>query len=125
METWEQEQVDQYMCGYCMFMAAALHHNCGYPIALMTITFGGQERLSHAWVVHPKGKHLDIQGFQTLKQVTSFSEDNIDGQKYTLYCPTDLATLERFAGIRLPADEPDVVKAFDVAKKMLSKEIAK
>ena len=30
--------VDQYMNGYCMFMAAAIHHKSGLPIGLMTVT---------------------------------------------------------------------------------------
>lgn len=45
----EEEVADQYMHGYCMFMAAALHHQYGFPIGLFTIKHGGEERLSHAW----------------------------------------------------------------------------
>ncbi len=33
-----QEYCEQYMNGYCMFMAAALHHEYKFPIGFLTIT---------------------------------------------------------------------------------------
>jgi len=104
--------VDHYMHGYCMFMAAALHHKYNYPIGILTITHD-RERLSHCWVVAEDG-YIDIQGVQTLDQVSYFKED---AQKWAIYCPTTLQELERFAGCKLPPDEPDVIQATKVLEK--------
>ena len=89
----EEDEVDQYMHGYCMFMAAALHHQYGFPVGLLSVTHQDNiERLSHAWVVLPNGKCLDIQGEQTLRQVTIFREDAVesDGLKFQIHKNTTL-----------------------------------
>lgn len=103
------------MHGYCMFMAAALHHAYGFPVGVLTVTHDGVERLSHAWVVLPSGRHLDIQGEQSLKQVTQFRLDAPEAN-WKVYCPTTLTHLEQLAGTPLPPDEPDVIAALDVAQ---------
>ncbi len=119
----EEDAVDQYMNGYCMFMAAALHHRYGFRIGLVAINHGDGERLCHAWVTKPDGKCLDIQGCQTLRQMTGFMGDCPEA-RYTLHEYTDLPHLERLAGTKLPADEPDVQLALSVAQQYLSKELA-
>jgi hypothetical protein len=116
----EEEAVDQYMHGYCMFMAAALHHKYGWPIGLMTIEHD-KVRLSHAWVITPKG-HLDIQGIQTLEQVTVWMNDSPEcNYQIRLSVPLDL--LEELAEVKLLATEPDVVLALATAQKYLGREL--
>lgn len=124
-ETEYLEAVDQYMHGYCMFMAAALHHRYGFPVGLLTITHADKkERLCHAFVVLPNGKFMDVQGEQTLKEVTSFQEDGIsDGITYKVYSPTTLSHLEKLSGTLLPNNEPDVKLALEVAQKYLDREL--
>ncbi len=104
---------DLYMHGYCMFLAAALHHEYGFPLGILTVEVGGKEVLSHAWVVVPGG-HLDIRGTQTLDGVTSFQEGG--GGKYRVIVPTTLSHLEELTGIPLPSDYPDVADAMGVAE---------
>lgn len=117
-----QEKVDQYMHGYCMFFAASLYHRYGFPIALMTVLIG-HERLSHAWVVTPHGC-FDIQGIQTLKEMTAFQDDAPD-TRYKLYNPTTLDHLEQLAGTKLPADDPDVMLALAAAETFLEPDLQK
>lgn len=117
----EEETVDQYMNGYCMFMAAAIHHHYGLPVGLLTVTHD-TERLSHAWVVLPNGKCLDIQGVQTLKQVCAFSEDCRE-LLYTVHNPTTLEHLEVLAKTKLPADDDEVKIALVAAQRYLSREL--
>ena len=113
----EEEIVDQYMNGYCMFMAAALHHHYGLPVGLLTVTHD-TERRSHAWVVLPSGKCLDIQGVQTLKQVCAFSEDCPE-RLYKVYNPTTLEHLEALAKTKLPVDDEEVRTALAAAQSYL------
>lgn len=118
----EEDAVEQYMHGYCMFLASALHHQYGFPIGLVSIQHEDKLRLSHAWVVKD-GKCLDIQGFQTLEEMTDFMGDAPEAV-YKLYEKTDLAHLEGLAGVSLPADEKDVKEALRVAQFYLARELS-
>ncbi len=118
------EALDDYMHGFCMFLAAALHHEYKLPIGLMTLKYKGKTFLSHSWVIK-NGKCIDIQGAQTFQEITGYNKDN-DGQmgaRYTVYQPTTLQHLEELAQTKLPSDEPDVVKALQVAKEFLKEEL--
>jgi len=94
-----------------MFLAAALHHEYGFPICVMT---SPENSLKHAWVMLPSGKHLDITGEKTLEEITEFSEL----QENILFSST-LTHLEALSGTKLPKDDPDVVEALVVAKEFL------
>ncbi len=124
-----EDAVDQYMHGYCMFMAAALHHRYGFKIGLASVMYSGRgcpngERLSHAWVKTPDGHYLDIQGLQSLKEMTSFFGDCPEGT-YTLHEEASLEYLEKLSCGKLGADEYDVRLALKVAQEHLKKELRK
>jgi hypothetical protein len=114
-----QLQIDKYMHGYCMFLAAALHQKYGFPVALLTVRHRGVERLSHAWVVLPNGKHLDIRGEQTLEEMCSYFPSS-DPFLYRLYNPTTFAHLEQLSGTKLRPEEEDVLLALSVAHQCLT-----
>ncbi len=107
------EIVDQYMHGYCMFMAAAIHHKSGLPIGLMTIEHSCGVRLSHAWIDLPDGKCLDIQGIQTIQQITEWIHDV--ELEFKIYRNTTLQHLEELSRANLSADDEEVQLALEIA----------
>lgn len=114
MESEYQSAVEQYMNGYCMFMAAALHHKYNVPIGLLLIKHD-KWHLCHAWVCLPNGKYFDVQGQQNLKQVTSFREDT--EMEYKVICPATLAELESISKADLSVGESDVVRALEITER--------
>ena len=105
--------VDQYMNGYCMFMAAAIHHKSGLPIGLMTVTHPCGVKLSHAWIDLPDGKCLDIQGVQRFEQMNEWIYDV--ELEFKIYRNTTLQHLEELSKANLGAEEKDVRLALEIA----------
>lgn len=103
------EIVDQYMHGYCMFLAAAIHHKSKLPIGLLTVTTSFGTYLGHAWVELPDGKCLDIQGVQTLNEITAESVN------FKVYRNTTLEHLEQLSKCDLSMNEEEVRIALKIA----------
>lgn len=98
--------IDQYMNGYCMFMAAAIHHKYKLPIGLMTV----EGRLSHAWIELPDGNCFDIEGIKTIEQIMEYS-DNV-----RVYRNITLRHLEELSGTKLEEGDEEVKIALDVVQ---------
>lgn len=112
------ELVEQYMHGDCAYLAAAMHHLYKLPLGMLIVFHRSKHNvetahLSHAWAVAAEG-YVDIQGLQTLDQVSYFK---VDASKWEILCPVSLAELEEFLAQKLPADNPDVIKATIVLEK--------
>ena len=59
-----EELNEQYVCGKCMYLAAALHRRFGFPIEVCVEVPGTPHAyVGHAWVVDPAtGDVIDIDG---------------------------------------------------------------
>lgn len=115
----DEDLIDKYMNGFCMYLAAAIRHKTGWPIGLMTVFHKERECLSHAWIKTPTNECLDVQGLQTLEQVTIWSQDAPE-IRYTIYESTTLSHLERLVGHALDLDDPDVTEAMFVCELLMT-----
>lgn len=111
--------VQRYMNGYCMYLAAALHHEYGFPISVSLVPYGAKYSLYHCWVTLPNKMCLDIKGEQTLEAISGTM-----GQKGSkVVCNVSIDELDELCDwIKEPlaVDNTVVARALEIAQLYLA-----
>jgi hypothetical protein len=116
----DRERIDDtYMYGCCMCLAAALHHEYGFPIvAVLYDHASGDQGLHHAWVKLPNGNHLDIRGVQSYGEIMESAKQTHSLIEIHHNIPLDL--LEQVSLCELHEGEESVAEALEDARKYLA-----
>ncbi len=112
--------VDEYTNGCCMYLAAALHHYYGLPLGMLVNPSTPLDFILHAWVTTPDGKCFDIQGKKTLEEMIK----QFGSRCETKVCqPTTIEELADVCGVKLDANNHNVLEALEVANRYLRAEL--
>lgn len=76
------EIINKYTCGWCMWLALALHDRYGWDLYAQVDRLAGSEHIAHAFVKRPDGKEIDILGVQDRVDIYSSNERQVTRDEF-------------------------------------------